>query len=101
MFDFNEYHAQQLAKYPRMVAPRIIPQVIGQDGRVWSIQASKYHYCQPREDAGPYYLVEVGIMDGGEAPELAQWQDGDGSFVHGYVPVEVIERLVGEDWHER
>ncbi len=66
------------------------------DGESLSVQASKYHYCTPREDRGPYMAVEVGFPSV-EPPETwreyfdGDWenQDRTGS-VYGYVPIDLV-----------
>ncbi len=60
-----------------------------------SVQASRFHYCLPRDDMGPYTHVEVEHPD---APEewvpRCSWKP-----VYAYVPIEVvaaeIDRLGG------
>lgn len=72
------------------------------DGVSLSIQASKYHYCSPREDdAAPWYQVEVGyIRDINDKPLTPpdSWQEyADGDFpssVYGYVPVELVAEFI-------
>lgn len=68
-----------------------------------SVQASRNHYCWPREDAGPYQQVEVGAVHGlaGVVMLLAEYHDGepeaadDGPWsVFGYVPIEKVAMLI-------
>lgn len=71
-----------------------------------SIQASKYHYCEPRQTADPirYYSMEMAIFEGKEwinpledgrfkgfEKEL-NWELGSHG-VGGYIPVSTIQEL--------
>ncbi len=66
------------------------------DGLQFSAQASSTHYCEPRQDVGPWTEVEVGFpndkveefMDRAEDPENPT------ETVYGWVSVEVIEAVV-------
>jgi hypothetical protein len=67
------------------------------DGFRMSVQASEYHYCSPRDNDGPYTLVEVGYPT--EAVDaLMPYIDGADceptDTVYGYVPVEVINQII-------
>lgn len=70
-----------------------------QDGFSLSVQAMDAAYCQPRDNIGPWYTVEVGfpsakpefIMDFCENPDKPM------ETVYGYVPVELVEKLI--DFH--
>lgn len=61
-----------------------------------SIQASSYHYCEPRQDQGPWEMVEVGfpsiedpfLVDGLEEPGSKQ------EVIFPYVSVELIDTLI-------
>lgn len=56
------------------------------DGSTMSVQASKFHYCTPRNDFGPYTYVEVWRCG---SPE--QWAEyGDGSVPYAYIPIELV-----------
>lgn len=39
----------------------VLPKIVCRDGATISVQASKYHYCTPRSNQGPYTHVEVGF----------------------------------------
>lgn len=71
------------------------------DGGWLSIQASRYHYCDPRMDSAPSYrAVEIGaqgVAEGGleaAAPLLAFRQQRRGVLVYADVPVEMADRYV-------
>lgn len=79
----------------------IEPKVTCADGTTLSVQASRTHYCTPRDDEGPYTQKEVGFIfdaNGKEITPPRSWKpyaDGDfPSYVYGYVPVELIEKLI-------
>lgn len=64
----------------------ITPVVECADGSTMSVQASQYHYCNPRTDEGPYYAVEVWHCGVVEA-----WEDyGSGDDPYAYVPIELV-----------
>jgi hypothetical protein len=64
------------------------PTVVCADGSTMSVQASKFHYCTPRSDFGPYTHVEVWYCKGPK-----QWEEygyGDGSEPYVFVPIELV-----------
>lgn len=66
------------------------------DGLEFSAQASKYHYCTPRDSQGPWAAVEVGFPNR-EVPEFMEYAEEPErptDTVYGYVPVEVVEAVV-------
>jgi hypothetical protein len=89
------------------------------DGFEISVQASRTHYCEPREDHGPWSRVECGFPTAmpepwacthertswgscavrSEAPDAA-WQcfaedeDRPTDTVYGYVPVSLVDALI-------
>ena len=85
-----------LHQAPIAKLPGIREAVVCRDGFTMSVQASKFHYCFPRENEGPYELVEVGypsakedlLLDYAEEPDIPT------STVYGYVPVEVVEAVL-------
>lgn len=82
----------------------IKPRTICSDGVSLSIQASRTHYCKPREDEGPYVAMEVGFIYDANGDQLSPpetWADyTDGpefpNDVYGYVPVEMIESFIAD-----
>ncbi len=75
---------------------RSAPKIVCADGFSLSVQASRYHYCAPRDSEGPWYQVEVGFPSA-KAEELMQWcesPDSPTETVYGYVPIEVVESLI-------
>ena len=57
------------------------------DGAQFSIQASHYHYCRPRNDNGPWTHVEVMPIGENAYPTHFQCEHND---VAGYVPIEDV-----------
>ena len=79
--------------------------VVCKDGFKMSVQAGSHAYCNPREDVGPYYEVEVGYPNQIESfllpyIECPVWEDPDGfggsptKQVYPYVPVGVIRQVI-------
>lgn len=75
----------------------IVKPVLCKDGFTISVQASKRHYCTPREDDVTWYTeVECGfpnnipefIMEYAEDPENPL------NTVYPHVPVELVEKLI-------
>ena len=63
------------------------------NGRRLSVQASRTHHCEPRNDYGPYSEVEISLQ--GEAPRYLTPYQND--TVHSYVPVQLVTRLIKEN----
>jgi hypothetical protein len=74
------------------------PRVKCVDGFEVSIQASKTHYCSPRENEGPYYLVELGFpsLPLEILKEYAEEEDDLVNTVYGYVPIEKVVAVLDE-----
>lgn len=66
------------------------------DGLSFSAQASKFHYCTPRNSIGPWTAVEIGFPSQrvGEFMEYADDPDDATGTVYGYVPVEAVEAVI-------
>ena len=67
------------------------------DGFSVSVQASRYTYCEPRNDSGPWSHVECGFPRnalgvGVCVDEWQEWADVPGSpaTVYGYMPIEAV-----------
>ena len=73
------------------------PRIVCKDGYSVSVQASGFHYCQPRVDgADKYESVELGFPNR-EDPLINDYAEDDGDLtrtVYGYVPVEVVNELI-------
>jgi len=66
------------------------PQIKCVDGTALSVQASASHYCAPRDDVGPYSLVEVGYLS--EDPKA--WEEYRDGAIYGFVPVDKVREFV-------
>jgi hypothetical protein len=61
-----------------------------------SVQASRTHYCTPRNNHGPYTHLEVGFPSVIPPDTWAKYADGDypAADVYGYVPVSLIKEFI-------
>jgi hypothetical protein len=61
-----------------------------------SVQASRTNYCTPRNDVGPYTLVELGFPTSIEPLIIGFAEDADNptETVYGYVPVGLVQALI-------
>ena len=73
------------------------PRLLCNDGFSISVQASKFHYCIPRLDgAQDYEAVELGYPSM-EDELINEYAEDDWNYtgtVYGYVPIEVVEKLI-------
>jgi hypothetical protein len=106
--EFMEITEPELVNDNGYVFRPLRPSMVLKDGTVLSVQASETHYCEPRENDGPYTAVEIGfpkqsISEGSVMikqvliDELMPFAEpsGDGySGVFGWVPVEVLEQVI-------
>ncbi|RMH18797.1 MAG: hypothetical protein D6698_06510 [Gammaproteobacteria bacterium] len=72
------------------------PQITCTDGFKISIQASRGHYCIPRNDVGPYTHVEVGYPSEPD-PLLAEYAEDPVELtltVYPYVPVGIVQQVI-------
>lgn len=68
------------------------PAIICKDGTVLSIQASRGHYCSPKESNAVHYTTaELGIFDGTWFRSLGPKQE-DG--IYGWAPVEKLNAII-------
>ena len=58
------------------------------DGTRFSVQASEFTYCQPRNNLGPWTHVEVMTLT--ENTEPRHWSHDAGDGLAGYVPIEAV-----------
>lgn len=75
---------------------KVRPSIECSDGLILSVQASNTHYCQPRENNGPYSTVEIGFPSD-VIPEIMEWAESPEKptdTVYGYVPVEVVDAVI-------
>lgn len=73
------------------------PRIVCKDGYSVSVQASRFHCCEPRVDgADKYESVELGFPNR-EDPLINAYAEEDGYYtdtVYIYVPVEVVNELI-------
>jgi hypothetical protein len=79
----------------------IRPVVKCSDGFSISIQASEYHYCQPRNNIGPYNKVEIGFPSEPESLLLpyieALGENPDPcKSVYAYVPSNIVIEILAK-----
>lgn len=75
----------------------IRPRLYCNDGYSISVQASEYHYCSPRlNGAQDYESVELGFPSKEDEliNEYAEFGFDYTDTVYGYVPVEIVEKLI-------
>lgn len=67
------------------------------DGFSMSVQASRFHYCNPRQDDGPWCEVEIGFPSQAEEMIMSYAEDRENptETVYGYVPVELVDAVIG------
>lgn len=98
----NDLHAKLVAAYtdthPDNVGVPHAYRVVCKDGFSMSVQASKYHYCTPRDNFGPYTSFEVGFPTQQEELllEYAEDRRNPTDTVYGYVPTDVVEAVVAK-----
>lgn len=72
----------------------ILPSIECQDGTVISVQGSYSSYCEPRDNMGRYYLLDIAMSSKIEVPSSWKRQDLGGRANYGYVPAEDLRRFV-------
>ena len=74
----------------------IAPKMKMNDGFEMSVQASRGHYCSPRDNRGPWHAFEIGYPSEEERllAEYAEDADKLTDTVYGYVPLEVILAVI-------
>lgn len=86
------------------VRPNVVPKIICADGTTLSVQASRTHYCSPRNCYGPWDEVEVGYPSVA-VPEWAQYKDQraneDTNTVFAYVPVALVREFIAAHGGEK
>lgn len=74
----------------------MVPAMRCTDGFKMSVQAGEYHYCEPRDNYGPWVSFEVGFPTMIE-PLLWKYAQEPGSWtdtVYSYVPAEVVAAVI-------
>jgi len=80
------------------------PAITCNDGFTVSVQASGFHYCTPRDNAGPYTCVELGYPSETPIPEIMEYAEDPSNptgTVYAHVPVELVKKLIDEHGGEK
>jgi hypothetical protein len=81
-----DYVGEHFAKHPIDWPREIVrPRIACPDGMEYSVQASRGHYCEPRDEVGPWTALEVWAFRGGK------WRTRDPK---GYVDRAKINRRI-------
>ena len=72
------------------------PRTVCSDGFSMSIQASRFHYCTPRENKGPWTAFEVGFPSHGDNLLIPYAEDPERptETVYGWVPAEIVAQVI-------
>ena len=78
--------------FVRMPAPALVCK----DGFKVSVQASATHYCNPRDNDGPYTEFELGFpsVEDSLIQEYAEDSDNPTGTVYGHVPLTTVMSLL-------
>lgn len=75
------------------------PRLYCNDGYSISVQASGFHYCEPRLNGiRDYESVELGYPSEGDEL-INEYAEDDSDYtetVYGYVPIEIVEELINK-----
>lgn len=72
------------------------PRLVCADGAMLSVQASTAHYCSPRNDEGPWGLVEVWCITGPSGRPVYPRSFGSGGKEnpYGWLPVALVNKFI-------
>ena len=89
----NEYLKANESFHGKFSYKNTVPHIVCKDGFKISVQASKSHYCEPREDVGPYTQVECGYPSDRVSDALNQFADDPSTndTIYAYVPIDIVE----------
>ena len=76
-----------------------VPKLTCKDGTTISVQASEKHYCNPRDNDGPWDAVECGYPSVAPGPEMMKYAEtptNPTGTVYAWVPVEVVRAFLAE-----
>lgn len=76
----------------------LVPSVVCKSGFTFSMQASRFHYCEPRDDIGPWTEVELSALSK-HMPLLDSYahdatDDNNSNTIYGWVPLKEVAELV-------
>lgn len=80
------------------VIRRPAPIITCKDGFQMSVQASATHYCEPRDNFGPYTEVEVGFPSEVEDILMAYAENNEAytDTVYPYTPIEIVLAVINK-----
>ena len=90
----RDYVNDWLAANKAKLRKQIVPHIRCRDGHTLSVQASSYHYCEPRSDKGPWTVVEVGYVAKPDGRSMQPRSFGNGLDIYGWVPVETVNKFI-------
>lgn len=72
------------------------PVLVCSDGFQMSVQASRTHYCAPRDNQGPWCAVEIGFPSARDEKLMPFAEDPEKptETVYSYVPIDVVAAVV-------
>jgi len=93
--DINKYIENEKGKLD-FKSYAVVPAITCADGFTVSVQASRGHYCSPRDDFGPYSSFELGFPSEPDhlIMEYAENPSEPTGTIYGWVPVDVVEQLI-------
>lgn len=73
-----------------------IPRLVCNDGFSMSVQVGEHLYCNPRDNNGPWIDAEVGYPSEEEIliENYAEDESNLIGTVYGYVPIDIIEKVI-------
>jgi hypothetical protein len=79
----------------------MLSEIVCADGFKMSVQASRFHYCHPRETlrSGEYNAWEIGFPSDGDdflAPYAGSSGDAPTKSVFGWVPTYVVDAIIAK-----
>lgn len=84
----------------RSVRMTPVDKILCRDGFTVSVQAGDYIYCTPRDESGTWTAVEIGFPSERLPDCFEQYADDPNpsnlSSVWGYVPIEMVVRLIND-----
>ena len=90
----------EVTEYTTGLMKNLAKRIECNDGITLSVQASEHHYSRPRDNYGPYALVEVGFPSVEPPESWAEYFDGNWKTddrtdsVYGYIPVELVREYI-------
>lgn len=66
------------------------------DGVSFSVQASRLHYCSPRETVDPSLYKSVEVLASTELTELSEFFSAryEGDYLYSFCPIELVNSVI-------